>query len=418
MNMLRRAAVIITAFLTLASCVTTSSQQSKWYLSKDRLVQVDEVMNRYVQQKQLAGSVLLIKQSGDVVYHQAFGYQNLNQQTPMTTDSIFRIASQTKVIVSVAAMMLQEQGKLLLQHPVSRYLPEYKHTLVAQAKPNGDYEVVKAQREITIRDLLTHTAGIGYGHGLAKEQWQQAGIQGWYFSGSNTPMREIVRQIASLPQDSQPGSQFTYGYSTDILGVIIEQITGLSLDDYLTQTIFQPLNMLDTHFYLPASKHSKLTTVYRNDKTQGLIALPQGAKERTQGQYHKLGSTYSAGAGLVSTAADYGRFLQMLLNGGKLNNTRLLSPLSVQLMIQSHLQQDWLPGLGFGLGFAVVTDVGQRGVVGNKGEYGWGGAYHSTYWVDPESELVVVYLSQLLPAENIDDHDKIRTAIYQAILKN
>lgn len=417
MKSLRPSAVLASVFILISACTTSPHKQSTWYVSPDRLVQVGKVLESYVQQKQLAGSVLLVKHRDNVVYHKAFGYQDLTLQTPMETGSIFRIASQTKAIVSVAVMMLQEQGKLLLQHPVSRYLPEYKHTVVARNTPSGDYEIVKAQREITIRDLLTHTSGIGYGHGLARDEWQKAGVQGWYFSGTSTSMREIVRKIASLPQDNQPGSKFTYGYSTDILGVIIEEITGLSLDDYLQQAIFQPLAMNDTHFYLPESKQDRLAIVYRNDAKKGLTALPQGAIEESQGLYHKKGFTYSAGAGLVSTAEDYGRFLQMLLNGGKYKEYQLLSPVSVQLMTQSHLQEDWMPGLGFGLGFAVVKDPARRGIVGNKGEFGWGGAYHSTYWVDPESKLIVVYLSQLLPADNIDDHDKLRTAIYQALIK-
>lgn len=416
---LRRRVMLGAAFLGLTACYSTpSAQNSQMVVSPTRLQQIDNVIQQYVDKQQLAGAVALIKHQGKTVYQKAFGWQNIEANITMSNDSIFRIASQTKAIVSVAIMQMQERGQLLIQDPVSRYLPEYQQTFVAQQSENGEYHVVNAKRQITIRDLLTHTSGIGYGHGLAKQQWQDAGIQGWYFSGVKKDMRSIVKEIAKLPQDNHPGTEFTYGYSTDILGAIIETITGRTLDAYLQQNIFKPLQMNDTHFYLPAEKQHKLSVVYHTSKSGELQALPAGKVEQSQGQYHAQGDIYSGGAGLVSTAADYGNFLQMMLNGGHFNEYTILTPMSVKLMTESHLSEDWLPGLGFGLGFAVVTDTGLRGMLGSKGEYGWGGAYHSTYWVDPENELVVVYLSQLLPANGLDDHDKFRAAVYQSLVEN
>jgi CubicO group peptidase (beta-lactamase class C family) len=412
---------IIFAFVALSLSAEATNVKKSMVFSDKRLQKLTSQLDKYVDSQQLAGGVVLIKHKGKDVYHHAFGQQNVKAKQAMKKDSIFRIASQTKAIVSVAVLMLQEQGKLLIQDPVSRYLPEFKTTYVAQPDNNtaDGYVTVKAKRQITIRDLLMHTSGIGYGHGLAKQQWQQSGIQGWYFSGTTTPMREVVKSIARLPQDNQPGNAFVYGYSTDILGVMVEQITGMPLSQYLKMQIFEPLKMTDTHFYLPEEKHARLTTVYSADPDGKIIEAPAGAREQTQGLYHTKGDIFSAGAGLVSTAADYGRFLQMLLNGGALDGQRLLSPLTVDLMTTNHLNEltlPWEQGVGFGLGFSVVTDVGSRGVVGSSGEYGWGGAYHSSYWVDPKQDIIAIYLTQLLPAGQLDDHGKFRALLYQSLV--
>lgn len=409
------------AFLTFSFLAQAEGTDKPLSFSEPRLQRLTKQLDSYVSNQQLAGGVVLIKHRGKDVYFHAFGQQNIETNKAMKKDTIFRIASQTKAIVSVAIMQLQEQSKLVIQHPVSHYLPEFSTTYVAEpdsSEPNG-YRKVKAKRQITIRDLLMHTSGIGYGHGLAEQQWSKAGIQGWYFSGTKTPMREVVKTIASLPQEAQPGSAFVYGYSTDILGVIVEEITGMSLSQYLSQQIFNPLKMTDTHFYLPFNKHERLATVYTADGQGKITRAPDGAREQAQGLYHTNGDIYSAGAGLVSTAADYGRFLQMLLNGGELDGQRLLSPTSVMLMTKNHLNTlslPWTKGVGFGLGFSVVTDLGSQGLLGNIGEYGWGGAYHSTYWVDPEQDIIALYLTQLLPSGQLDDHDKFRTLLYQALI--
>lgn len=385
-------------------------------LSSERLARLTTQLDRYAENGELAGGVALVARRGQIAYLEAFGNRDIESGAPMTTDAIFRIASQTKAIVSVAVMMLQEQGALLITDPVGRYLPEFAETTVAVRRDDGGYDVVPARRPITIRDLLTHTSGIGYGMGVAADRWRDAGIQGWYFADRDEPISATVRKIATLPADAQPGEQWVYGYNTDILGALIETVSGQPLDAFLAEHIFRPLRMSDTHFYLPGEKRNRLATVY-STSAEGLVKAT-GSGAMGQGAYiDGPRKSFSGGAGLVSTATDYARFLQMLLNGGELDGTRLLSRKSVELMTTSHLGDiPFRPGESVGLGFSIVEDVGTRGVPGSRGEYGWGGAYHSTYWVDPAEDLLVVYLTQLLPAGNVDDHQKLRTLVYQAIV--
>lgn len=388
-------------------------------ISSDRLSHLDRTFQDYVDNGQLPGAVVLVARKGQVPYFKAFGDRDMEKGDPMPKDAIFRIASQTKAIVSVGVMMLQEEGKLLISDPVGRYLPEFMQTTVAVAKEEGGYEVVKAERPVTIRDLLTHTAGIGYGYGPAEDAWEAAGIQGWYFADREEPVRETIRRMAALPFDAQPGERFVYGYNTDILGVLIEVVAGQPLDEFLTKRIFEPLDMEDTHFYLPKEKLNRLATVYSKEKEEGkLERAPAPGHMRGQGHYVEgPRASFSGGAGLLSTAVDYARFLQMMLNGGTCNGQRILSRKSVELMTTDHLRD--IPygpeGQGFGLGFKVAADLGARGTLGSVGDYGWGGAYHSHYWVDPAEELVVVYFTQVIPARGLDDHAKLRALVYQAL---
>lgn len=413
-------------------------------MSSKRLSNINTVFSDYVEQGKLPGAVVLAARNGKIVYHQAIGMSDMEQKTPMQTDNIFRIASQTKAIVSVGIMMLQEEGKILLSDTLSKYIPEFEHTKVALAlskqriKGNMNaHRIVKAKRQIRIRDLLTHTSGIGYGYGPAKKKWEKAGIQGWYFAHRDEPILETVRRMAKLPMDAHPGERYVYGYSTDILGAVIEVVSGQPLDVFLKERILDPLGMLDTHFYLPESKDSRLSVVYSQCDNKLLRAYEDVApkfewddKEKCTGnnqtQGHYLNGprvSFSGGAGLLSTSADYAIFLQMMLNNGVYDGTRILSRKSVELMTANHLDGDhykdvkfpWDWGVGFGLGFSVTTDSGDRGVLGSEAEYGWGGAYHSSYWVDPKENLVVVYFTQVAPI-NLDDHQKLRNLIYQAIV--
>jgi len=334
----------------------------------------------------------------------------------MSDDVIFRIASQTKAIISTGVMVLQEEGRLLISDPVGRYLPEFARTQVAVARDGGGYEVVDARGRITIRQLLTHTSGVSYGTGPASDRWESAGIQGWYFADREEPVGDTIARLAALPFDAHPGEQWIYGYSIDILGALIEAVSGQPLDEFLRTRIFDPLGMEDTHFYLPFDKRDRLATVY-SATNDGLERAPNPGHMVGQGAYVDGPRTsFSGGAGLLSTATDYARFLQMMLNGGELEGTRLLSRKTVELMTTNHLRdQPFRAGQGFGLGFSIVENVGARGLPGSKGEYGWGGAYHSTYWVDPVEDLVVVYLTQLIPARGLDDQGRLRALIYQAI---
>jgi CubicO group peptidase (beta-lactamase class C family) len=387
-------------------------------LSTERLERLTAALQQYVDDDKLAGSVTLIARRGKIAYLEAVGERDRESQAPMRTDSIFRIASQSKAIVSVGALLLAEEGKLLLTDPVGKYLPEFLETTVAVPAQGGDrYEVVKASRPITIRDLLTHTSGFSYGTGVGGDRWAEAGLEGWYFADRNEPIRESVARMAALPAQAQPGERWIYGYNTDILGAVVEQVSGQPLDRFLTERILAPLRMTDTHFYLPRDKRDRLATVY-SAAPGGLARAPDaGGTTGSQGAYvDGPRKSFSGGAGLLSTATDYARFLQMLLNGGELDGERILSRKTVELMTVDHLGAiDFRPGQGFGLGVSVLEDVGARGTPGSVGEFGWGGAYHTTYWVDPREELVVVHLTQLLPAGDVDDQGKVRTLIYQAI---
>ena len=385
-------------------------------VSSERLERLTATLQRYVDNGQLAGGVALVARHGRVVYHEAFGMRDMESREAMQKDAIFRIASQTKALVSVAVMVLQEQGKLLISDDLSKYLPEFEATTVAIEQDKGGYKVEPSRRPITLRDLLTHTAGIDYGSGIAEDRWAKADIQGWYFAHREEAVRETVARMASLPFSAHPGERFVYGYNTDILGAVVERVSGQSLDALLRKAILDPLGMEDTHFYLPPSKAGRLTTVYSATE-RGLERAPEPGLGIGQGHYVKGPRvSFSGGAGLVSTAKDYARFLQMMLNGGTLDGRRVLSRKSVELMTVDHLNGiEFRPGQGFGLGFSVVTDVGARGQPGTMGEFGWGGAYHSTYWVDPREGLVVVYLTQLIPAKDLDEHAKLRALVYQAI---
>lgn len=387
-------------------------------LSSERLTRLTNTFQAYAADKKMAGSVILVARHGKVAYFNAFGKRDLESGAAMQSDVIFRIASQTKALVSVGIMILQEEGKLLLSDPAGKYIPEFMETTVAEPKDGGGYNIVKAKRLITIRDLLTQSAGIGYGYGIAADKWKEAGIQGWYFADRDEPVGATIARLAKLPMESHPGEKYVYGYATDILGVVIEKASGMSLDKFINDKILEPLGMKDTHFYLPKNKVNRLATVYSAYADKPLEKSPAPGGMIGQGAYvDGPRKSFSGGAGLLSTATDYAKFLQMLLNGGTLNGKRVLSRKSVELMTVDHINHiDFRKGEGFGLGFSVLEDVGERGSLGTAGEYGWGGAYGSTYWVDPKEGMVVVYFKNLIPTNNLDDHAKLRALIYQAII--
>ena len=390
-------------------------------VSTERLARLGAMLQGYVDSGRIAGAVVEIRQDGRDVYSEAFGWRDKEARDPMREDTIFRIASQTKAMTSVAVMMLMEEGKLLLSDPVGKHLPEWSKTSVAVAKAGGGYDVVPAKRAITVRDLLTHTAGISYGAGPAEKAWRDAGVHGWYFADRAEPVSAVVARMASLPMAAQPGERFVYGYGTDVLGVLVEKVSGQTLAAFLDERLIRPLGMRDTFFYLPPEKAGRLAVVYSAEAGGLRRAADPGAMESGShiGQGHYLKGprvAYSGGAGLLSTAADYSRFLEMMRRGGELDGRRYLSRKSVELMTANHLVEAPYPaGTGFGLGFRIITDVGKNGAPGSQGEFGWGGAYHSQYWVDPQERLTVAYMIQLIPAGNVDDVGKLRALIYQAL---
>lgn len=407
---------------TTASFAAHAGTAAPRGLDAGRIAKLDAAMKAFVDSGELGGAVLVVRRDGEEVFARAWGWRDKEAGDAASLDTMFRIASQTKAVVSTAVMMLVEDGRILLDDPVGKHLPEWRETKVAVAREGGGYDVVPARRPITVRDLLTHTAGLSYGTGPAMEAWTKAGIVGWYFADRTEPVREVVRRMAALPMAAQPGTQFVYGYNTDVLGALVEEVSGQSLDAFLKARILDPLGMSDTHFYVPPQKASRLAVVYSADPAGVKRAPTPGANIAGShiGQGHYVDGprvAFSGGAGLVSTARDYSRFLQMMLDGGRApDGARLLSRKTVELMTRDHLTEAEYPeGRGFGLGFRILTDPGKAGQHGTEGEFSWGGAYHSIYWVDPAEGLTVSYMTNLIPAGAIDDHGKVRALIYQAL---
>ncbi|MBC60614.1 MAG: serine hydrolase [Gammaproteobacteria bacterium] len=403
---------------TIAAADLSRSRPEELGISSERLGRLDTVLNSYVEENLIAGQVLLVLRKGRIAHSLANGMRDIEATDPMKEDTIFRIASQTKALVSTGIMILHERGQLDISHPLSRYIPEWENVQVAVPNENGSYNLEPVERPITLRHLLTHTAGMSYGTGPASREWEEADFQGWYFANKTETIGESIARMASLPLDAHPGTAWIYGYNTDILGAVIEKASGMDLNNFLQQEIFEPLEMSDSHFYLPENKRDRLAVVYQPKPGGGIQAIPATDGMRSQGLYiDGPRISYSGGAGLLSTANDYARFLQMTLNGGELDGKRILSRKTIELMTTNHLGDlPFRSGQGFGLGFSIVTDLGERGTLGSVGEYGWGGAYHSTYWVDPLEELVVVYLTQIIPATGLDDYSKLRSGVYQAII--
>jgi CubicO group peptidase (beta-lactamase class C family) len=388
-------------------------------LSVERLNRLSSTLQQYVDQQRVAGLVTIVVRNGRTVHLEAFGKRDLESGAAMQADTIFRIASMSKAITSVATLMLLEEGKLLLNDPVSKFIPSFAKTTVIVPPPPGavagtPVSVVPAKRSITIRDLLTHTAGIGYGAGPAEALYKAANVHMWYFADKNEPIATTIDRLAALPFDAQPGERYVYGFNSDILGVVIEKASGMTLDEFLRTRIFQPLKMVDTHFYLPPEKRDRLATVYSLRDGKLMRAPEEGMG---QGAYLEgPRQSFSGGAGLLSTASDYARFLQMVVNGGELDGARLLSPKTVELMSSSHTGTLFNEGrTGFGLGFEVVEHVGRSGEHGSVGLLSWGGAYHTDFWADPQEKLVAVLMTQLLPATGSDLHGKFRALVYQSI---
>ena len=384
-------------------------------LSTERLGRLTRVMQDAARDRQVAGTVTLVVRDGQVAYLEAAGAADLEQGTPMRTDTIFRIASMTKAVVSVGIMMLVEEGRVALTDPVSKFIPAFATTTVL-ATEGGRVAVVPARRSITIRDLLTHTAGISYGAGVLAPYYTPAGFETWYFADRAQNMSAWMDTLATLPFEAQPGERWVYGFNTDVLGNVIERVTGQTLAQYLDARLITPLKMVDTSFFLPADKASRFALVYAVGPDGKITRAPEG--RAGQGQYTGGPQVaFSGGAGLLSTAQDYARFLQMLANGGELEGTRYLSPVTVALMTSNHVGTLYQNGaLGWGLGFEVVEQAGRAPRYGAAGEFSWSGAYHTSFWVDPAEKLVVVFMTQLMPAGPVDLNRRVRTLVNQAIV--
>jgi CubicO group peptidase (beta-lactamase class C family) len=397
-------------------------------VSQERLNRLDQFIRQYIENKQLNGATALIVREGRIVYHKAFGYSNLEQKTAMQKDQIFRIASMTKPVVSVAAMILWEEGRFSLDDPVSKFIPEFEHPKVLDRFNPADttFTTSPAKGEITIRHLLTHTSGIGYaqiGSPFANAIYFKHRING----GIGTPystLRETIPRLAKLPLFNQPGEKFLYGLNTDVLGYLVEVISGMSLDRFIEEKICRPLGMKDTYFFLPNDKQSRLTNLYMQDD-QGELRLQKPEISLNGVMYRDFpntrGGTYlSGGAGLSSTAYDYAIFCQMLLNGGIYNGVRILSPHTIRMMTTNQIGNLAMwdnpdnPNR-FGLGFGVYTDKSESHVPVRAGSFDWAGMFASHFWIDPQTKLVVVFMRNVWPTRQWDFGDRVKQVVYQAI---
>ena len=388
--------------------------------SAARLARLDRVLQEAVDRQRVAGAVALVLRDGRTVYERSVGWRDREAGQKMTTDTIFRIASQSKAITSTAVLALVEEGRIGLTQPVSAFIPAFQKTTVAVTK-NDATAVVPAAREITIADLLTHTAGISYGvEPVVAAQYEASGLgpaagYGWYTADKDEPICASMERLASLPFVAQPGEAWVYGYNTDVLGCVVERASGMPLDRFVETRITGPLGMTDTHFFLPADKRARLAAVYGNTPDGGLVRAPDGAKG--QGSYvDGPRRSFAGGAGLLSTARDYARFLEMIRLGGAIDGVRVLAPRTVKLMTTN--QSGTLhstTGLGYGYGFETTDRFGASGM-SSVGSFGWGGAYGTIYRVDPEARLTMVLMIQLLP--NLTDlRPMFITMVYQALVE-
>jgi CubicO group peptidase (beta-lactamase class C family) len=384
--------------------------------SVERLARVDALLQRYVDEHEVAGAVALVLRNGQPVYEKAVGWADREAHRRMTRDTIFRIASQTKAITSVGVLTLVEEGRIAINDPVSRFIPAYATTTVMAGGA-----VVPAKRPITIKDLLTHTAGISYGTQPevaalyeAKGLGPAAGF-GWYTADKDESVCTTMERLATLPFVAQPGEAWVYGYNTDILGCVIEKVSGMPLDAYLRTRVFEPLGMTDTSFFLPPEKRSRLAAVYRLQDGQ-LVRAPDGP--RGQGDYVEgPRRNFAGGAGILSTIGDYARFLEMIRQGGALNGVRILSPRTVALMTRNQVGTlHSASGVGYGLGFETTDHVGAYGL-DPVGSFGWGGAYGSTYRVDPNAGIDLLLMIQLLPRAT-DLTQRYPTVVQQAFVED
>ncbi len=398
---------------------TLSAQSPKPGLAPDRAARIDQVLQQYVDENRVAGVVALVLRDGKPVYERAFGWSDKEAGRKMTADTIFRIASQSKAITSVAVLALMEEGKIGLTDPVGRFIPSFAKTMVVVRSDSGP-TLVPAKRPITIRDLLTHTSGMSYGTEAdvaklyeAKGLGPAAGY-GWYTADKDEPICDTMERLGTLPFVAQPGERWVYGYNTDVLGCVVERASGMPLDRFIRERITGPLGMKDTQFFLSPEQRARLATVYAS----GSDRLVQRAVEGARGQGHYVEGprrNLSGGAGLLSTARDYGRFLEMIRGGGTLDGVRILAPRTVKLMTTNQVGAAYpTAGMGFGLGFETTDRYGAKGMDA-VGAFGWGGAYGTEYRVDPEARLVMVLMLQLMPG-TIDIRQKFATLVHQTLI--
>ena len=388
-------------------------------ISPDRLKKLDGMLEESMKNDENPGLVAMVIRNGKIVYHTAKGSADAVSGKPMEKDAIFRIASQTKAITSTAVMMLWEEGKFRLDDPISMYIPEFKNPQVIQNFRYADtsYTSLPAKKEITIRHLLTHTSGLGYGVIDGDERmrmiYQKAGIIDLYTT-ENISIGENVKKLAKLPLHHHPGEKYTYSEGLDVLGYLIEIISGMPFDQFLRTRLFDPLGMNDTWFYLPDAKANKLVKVQRkvNGKWENFPVTFYDP------QYPVTGAKkfFSGGAGLSSTAKDYATFLQMYLNGGELNGVRILSRSTIETMMQNQVGDLWGGGKHYGLAFGVVTADGvAEGGIGSEGTFDWGGYFNTQYFADPQEKVIGILMKQTSQTAGDQTGWKFRQMVFSLV---
>jgi CubicO group peptidase (beta-lactamase class C family) len=375
-------------------------------------------MQRYIDEKKIAGIVSLIARHGEVVHFEKAGMADIESAKPMQLDSIFRIYSMTKPITSTAVLMLLEEAKIRLSDPISQYIPAFKEVKVLDNTPGSGVKFIPPTREITIHDLLTHTAGLSYGFddNVYIDELYRKNLWSMMESGQDVTIEAVIEAVAKLPLAFHPGTMYRYSIATDVLGYMIQVVSGISFDEYLKKHIFEPLGMVDTDFFVPADKVDRFTSTYGPDDQAGLKVTDPAAKSN----YTRPTHFPSGGGGLVSTAGDYFQFSQMLLNKGELNGIRLLGRKTIDLMTVNHLPDGIDPfgdhSSGFGLGVSVLMDLGKNSTLGSVGNYGWGGAANTNFWIDPQEELIGILMLQYMPSDTYPIVMDFHNLTYQALV--
>jgi CubicO group peptidase (beta-lactamase class C family) len=424
MKNLRQTLILAVIFASVISCTHPSglspAKPESVGISAVRLDRIDTLVASAIDSGWITGGVGFVARDGKIAYCKSFGYMDPESKSPMKNDNIFRIASQTKAITSLAAMILFEEGKLLLDDPLSKYIPEFAHPVVLDKFNPADttYTTIPASREISIRDLLTHTSGIDYpkiGSDNMKAIYEKNNIPVG-FESRPMLLDESIKKLGKLPLVHQPGLQFTYGLNSDVLGYLVEVVSGMSLDKFMQERIFKPLDMKDTYFYIPAEKQDRLVKLCTENESHKAIKLNDNAFGDVNINYPLSRGTYfSGGAGLSSTILDYAKFLQMMLNGGEYNGNRIISRKTVELMTSNQIGDLNLGENKFGLGFEITTERGQSRLGVSSGSFAWGGIYGTTYWADPKEKLVCLLFFQQWPLSHGDITDKFRVLVYSAL---
>jgi len=396
-------------------------------LNSERLARIPDYFQTYLDRKKVSGMSFLIARGGRIAYQHCMGVKDFDTASPITPDTIYRIYSMSKPITSVALMMLFEEGKFRLDHEVSRYIPEFAQLKVYDQGGIDDYTTKAVERPMIVRDLLTHTSGLTYGFMF------QNTVDRLYRKGpindarsSKMTLEEYCIELAKMPLLFSPGTGWNYSVSTDVCGRLIEVMSGMSLDEFFKKRVFEPLNMTDTSFDIPLDKIDRFASCYERDPKTKTARLQDSG---TESAYIGKKSFFSGGGGLISTIGDYYKFCQMLLNGGELNGTRLLSPTTIDFMTMNHLpenktmrdmgdslfSENRMDGSGFGLGFSVILNPVDVMAVGSEGSYSWGGAASTYFWIDPAEDLLAIFMTQLMPSDAYPMRAQLQQLTYAAI---